>query len=379
MAKNDYYAVLGVDKKASEDEIKSAFRKLAKKYHPDLNPNDKQAAEKFKECNEAYSVLSDPQKRSIYDRGGMSFDNGGYGGAYNSSNFNSSGFGASGFDDIFDMFSSFMGGGSRSRSQQTVQGSDVSVSLNLTFMEMALGCKKSVELSRNEKCPDCNGTGAHDANSYTTCDKCRGSGKLNYQRSTFLGVQMVQGDCDKCGGTGKIITSACRSCNGKGVKTRKRVVDFKIPAGVENGSVLTLRGEGNAPRSANGRNGDLLLIVKVQKSAVFSRNGLDVICEVPVAYNVAVCGGDIEIPTLQGMQIQHINEGTANGETFRFRGKGIKSARGSGDLYVRISVEVPKNVTKVQKKQLQDFEGGNSINNYPERKAFLDEVSNLYK
>lgn len=374
MAKKDYYAVLGVSKNASEDEIKSSFRKLAKQYHPDLHPDDKAAAEKFKECNEAYSVLSDADKRAKYDRGELDMD---MGGGYNP--FSQGGFTASGLDDIFDIFSNFMGGSGSRRSQQQAQGSDISVTLNLSFMEMALGCKKSVELNRNEKCPDCKGTGARDANSYVTCDKCKGSGRINYQKSTLFGVQMVQSECDKCGGSGKIITTACRSCNGKGIRQRKRVIDFKIPAGVENGAVLTLRGEGNSPRSYNGINGDLLLIVKVQKSAIFSRSGFDIVCNVPITYSTAVCGGDIEIPTLQGMQVQHINEGTSNGETFRFRGKGIKSARGTGDLIVRVTVEVPKYVSKSQRKQLQDFETSNTINNYPDRKAFLDEATKLYR
>ncbi|MEG1527833.1 MAG: molecular chaperone DnaJ [Clostridia bacterium] len=375
MAKKDYYGCLGVDKNASEDEIKSAYRRLAKKYHPDLNPNNKDAAEKFKECNEAYSVLSDLDKRGKYDRGELDFD----GGAGGFNPFGAGG-GAGGFDDIFDIFSSFMGGNSnRSRQQSTPVGSDITYTIELTFMEMAQGTTKSVSFSRNEQCSDCNGTGARDSASFVTCDKCHGSGYLNYQKSTLFGTQIVQSACDKCGGIGKVVTNPCKSCNGKGIRLKKKVMDVKIPAGVENGAVLQLRGEGNSARSYNGQAGNLLLVIKVAKSGVFSRNGLDIVCEIPIPYATAVCGGDIEIPTLQGMQVQHIAEGTPNGELFRFRGKGIKTLRGTGDLYVKVNIEIPKNITKTQKIALNDYEKSNSLNNYPLRRVFLEEASKLYK
>ncbi len=374
MAKKDYYGVLGVKTDATEDEIKTSFRKLAKKYHPDLNPDNKEAAEKFKECNEAYSVLSDADKRAKYDRGELDFDGTGGFNPFSQGGFSSAG----GFDDIFDIFSSFMGGGARARQQATPIGSDITYSLDLTFMEMALGCTKTISFSRNEKCPDCSGTGAKDASSFVTCDKCRGVGYVNMQKQTLFGTQITQTTCDKCGGVGKVATSPCKTCSGKGIRLRKKVMDVKIPAGVENGSVLQIRGEGNAARSFNGRSGNLLLSVRVAKSGVFTRSGLDVIAEVPIPYSVAVAGGDVEIPTLSGVQIQHIEEGTGNGELFRFRGKGIKSAQGTGDLYVKVSVEVPKAVTRAQKQAINDFEKANTLGNYPKRKAYLEEINKTF-
>lgn len=376
MAKKDYYGILGVSKNATEEEIKTSFRKLAKKYHPDLNPDNKEAAEKFKECNEAYSVLSDADKRAKYDRGELDFEGMGQG-------FNPFGQGfssAAGFDDIFDIFSSFMGqgGGARARQQATPVGSDITYNLDLTFMEMALGATKTLTFSRNEKCPDCNGTGAKDASSFVTCDKCKGAGYVNYQKQTLFGTQITQAACDKCGGVGKIATSPCKTCAGKSVRLRKKVMDVKIPAGVENGSVLQIKGEGNAARSYNGRSGNLHLVIKVAKSAVFTRNGLDVVAEVPIPYAVAVAGGDVEIPTLSGVQIQRLEEGTNNGELFRFRGKGIKSPQGTGDLFVRVIVEVPKAVTRAQKQAISDFEKANTLGNYPKRKAYLEEINKTF-
>lgn len=375
MPKKDYYAVLGVDKSASEDQIKSAYRKLAKMYHPDLHPNDKQAAEKFKECNEAYSVLGDPEKRGKYDRGELNFENGApdFGGFQGFTNF------GGGFDDIFDMFSSFMGGSRRGGASRTSAGSDISHTVELTFMEAALGTHKSVSFSRLEKCPSCKGTGAKDGASFVTCDKCKGTGRVTYQQSTIFGTQVVQGVCDKCGGSGKVVTNPCGSCYGKGVNTKKKVISVNIPSGVENGTVLQMEGEGNASKVYGGRNGNLLLVVKVAKSEVFSRTGSDIIVEIPVPYSIAACGGDIEIPTLNGPQVQHINEGTPNGEIYRFRGKGIRTARGAGDLYVKVKIEVPVGVTRTQKQVLQQMEKELGLKNYPQRKAYLDELQKLYK
>ncbi len=375
MPVKDYYKILGVSKSASQDEIKSAYRKLAKQYHPDLHPGDNAAAEKFKEINEAYSVVGDPDKRGKYDRGEMDM-----GGASGYNPFQGSGFTATGFDDIFDMFSDAFGfrSSSRRRSSQSSVGSDITYTIQLTFMESILGCKKPVNFTRVEKCTACNGTGAKDDAHLKTCDKCGGSGQVRRVQNTIFGQQITVGACDKCGGTGKIVTESCKVCGGKGVVNKNKVINVSIPAGVENGAVLQLAGEGNAPRG-NGRNGNLLLEISVRPSTLFKRDNLDLYVTVPVSFSTAVCGGQIEIPAPDGVFIHNLAEGTNNNETLRFRGKGIKTARGvTGDLFVTISVEVPRGVTRSQKKVLEEFERDCSIKNYAKRKAYLDEIAKIY-
>lgn len=375
MAKKDYYEVLGVSSNATQDEIKSAYRKLAKQYHPDLHPGDDAAAEKFKQVNEAYSIVGDPDKRQRYDRGEMDMD--GQGG-FNP--FGGGGFTATGFDDIFDMFGSAFGfgGGSRRRSQ-TSAGSDIQYSIELTFMESILGCKKQISFTRVEKCPTCGGSGAKDENSLRTCDKCGGTGQVRRVQNTIFGQQISVGACDKCGGRGKIVIDTCKACNGRGTINKNRILNVTIPAGVENGAVLQLSGEGNASRGG-GRNGNLLLVISVKQSKIFERENLDLFVTVPVTFKTAVCGGEIEIPAPDGMFTTKIAEGTPNGDVLRFRGKGVRSARGlTGDLYVTIEVEVPKGLTRAQRRALDDFERDSSLKNYSKRKAFLDEVSKLFK
>ena len=374
MAQKDYYAILGVSKTASDDEIKSAYRKMAKKYHPDLHPNDNETAEKFKECNEAYSVLGDAQKRQRYDRGEYDMGMNGAGG-FNP--FGGGGFTATGFDDIFDMFSEFMGGGRTRTSRSThAQGSDISYRLNLTFKEAALGCKKQINYTRVERCSSCHGTGAKSESHLKTCDKCGGSGRVQVITNTILGRSISMGVCDKCGGTGKIVTEKCRTCNGKGVVNVNKVMNVTIPAGVENGAVLQIAGEGNSPQGS-GRNGSLLLVIAVENSKLFKRENLSLFCDVPITFAKAVNGGEIEIPSLQGVFIHKIAPGTPNGETFRFRGKGISTSRGVGDLYATVHVEVPKTSSREQLKKLEEIEKGYSLKDYPQRKAFMDELSKL--
>ena len=382
MAVKDYYKVLGVDKSASQDEIKSAYRKLAKQYHPDLHPGDEAAAEKFKEINEAYSVVGDADKRAKYDRGEMDDQFGG------GSGFNpfggQGGFSASGFDDLFNMFTGGFGfgGGSRGGRKAQQAGSDVTVNVELTFMEAVLGCKKSIKFSRVEKCKTCGGTGAKDDSCVKTCDKCNGSGQVRQTYTTVFGQQTVIGQCDKCHGTGTIVTDTCKTCGGKGVSSVSRTIDVTIPAGVEDGTVLQLSGEGNAARGKNSVNGNLLLVVSVKSSKLFKRDGMDLFVTVPVTFQTAACGGEIEIPSPDGVFIHKLGEGTVNGDTLRFRGKGVKGRRGTlsaGDLYATIEVEVPKTLTKAQKKALEDFERDATARSYPKRKAYLDEVATLYK
>lgn len=382
MAVKDYYKVLGVDKSASQDEIKSAYRKLAKQYHPDLHPGDEAAAEKFKEINEAYSVVGDADKRAKYDRGEMDDQFGG------GSGFNpfggQGGFSASGFDDLFNMFTGGFGfgGGSRGGRKAQQAGSDVTVNVELTFMEAVLGCKKSIKFSRVEKCKTCGGTGAKDDSCVKTCDKCNGSGQVRQTYTTVFGQQTVIGQCDKCNGTGTIVTDTCKTCGGKGVSSVSRTIDVTIPAGVEDGTVLQLSGEGNAARGKNSVNGNLLLVVSVKPSKLFKRDGMDLFVTVPVTFQTAACGGEIEIPSPDGVFIHKLGEGTVNGDTLRFRGKGVKGRRGTltaGDLYATIEVEVPKALTKAQKKALEDFERDTTAKSYPKRKAYLDEIATLYK
>ena len=382
MAVKDYYKVLGVDKSASQDEIKSAYRKLAKQYHPDLHPGDEAAAEKFKEINEAYSVVGDADKRAKYDRGEMDDQFGG------GSGFNpfggQGGFSASGFDDLFNMFTGGFGfgGGSRGGRKAQQAGSDVTVNVELTFMEAVLGFKKSIKFSRVEKCKTCGGSGAKDDSCVKTCDKCNGSGQVRQTYTTVFGQQTVIGQCDKCNGTGTIVTDTCKTCGGKGVSSVSRTIDVTIPAGVEDGTVLQLSGEGNAARGKNSVNGNLLLVVSVKSSKLFKRDGMDLFVTVPVTFQTAACGGEIEIPSPDGVFIHKLGEGTVNGDTLRFRGKGVKGRRGTlsaGDLYATIEVEVPKTLTKAQKKALEDFERDSTARSYPKRKAYLDEVATLYK
>ncbi len=376
MPQKDYYKVLGVDKNASQEQIKSAYRKLAKQYHPDLHPGDNAAAEKFKEVNEAYSVVGDPDKRGKYDRGEMDMDGAGgfnpFGG----------GFSASGFDDIFDMFSGafgFGGGSSRRKNAQTSVGSDITYTVELTFMESILGCKKPVNFTRIERCPSCGGSGAKDDSCLKTCDKCGGSGQVRQVHNTIFGQQITVGPCDKCGGTGKIVTDSCKSCGGKGVVKKNKIINVSIPAGVENGAVLQLAGEGNAPKGKGGRNGNLLLVMSVRPSRLFKRENFDLYVTVPVSFLTAACGGEIEIPSPDGVFIHKLAEGTANNETLRFKGKGIRTARGiTGDLYATVSVEVPKGLTRSQRRALDDFEKDCTLKNYAKKKEYLEELSKLY-
>lgn len=379
MAVKDYYKVLGVDKSASQDEIKSAYRKLAKQYHPDLHPGDNAAAEKFKEINEAYSVVGDAEKRAKYDRGETDDQFGGAG-------FNpfggQGGFSASGFDDLFNMFTGSFGfGGNRGGRRAQQAGGDVTVNVELTFMESVLGCKKSVKFARVEKCKTCGGTGAKDDTCVKTCDKCNGTGQVRQTYTTVFGQQTVIGQCDKCRGMGTIVTDTCKACGGKGVTSVNRTIDVSIPAGVEDGTVLQLSGEGNAARGKNSVNGNLLLVISVKPSKLFKRDGANLFVTVPVTFQTAVCGGEIEIPSPDGVFIHKLGANTVNGDTLRFRGKGVKSSRGgaSGDLYATIEVEVPKTVTAAQRKALEDFERESTSKSYPKRKAYLDEVATLYK
>jgi molecular chaperone DnaJ len=355
--KRDYYEVLGIQKGASDDEIKKAFRKLAKKYHPDLNPGDAEAEKKFKEANEAYEVLSDSDKRDKYDRfGHAAFDPSSGGGS------GFGGFGGFGGDfDFGDIFSSFFGGStgssSRSRRNAPIEGDDVGTYVNLTFEEAVFGCKKDIEFSRIEACPDCDATGAERGTTTETCSACRGTGHVTVKRQTMLGFMQTQTPCSPCKGTGKIIKCPCKNCNGKGyVKLRKKF-EINIPAGIDHMQRIVKRGQGSAGRNG-GPNGDLIIEVRVAEDKIFTRDGNDIFCEVPISFAEAALGAEIDIPILGGGTEKYdIPEGTQTGTSFTLRGKGIPDINSGrkGNLIITVVVETPRNLNSEQKKLLNEF------------------------
>ena len=381
--KRDYYEVLGVEKGASEDEIKKAYRKLAKANHPDLHPGDKECEERFKEINEAYEVLSDPDKRAKYDQfGHAAFDPsaGGPGGA------GFGGFGGfgdifgGGFGDIFgDIFGGGFGGGQTQRSGPR-RGENLRVRLNITFEEAAFGCEKEINVGRVEQCPDCKGTGCAPGTTPEVCPDCKGTGSVRTTQRTPFGVVQTSGACKKCGGRGKIIHQPCPRCGGRGAVRKNQTIKVKIPSGIDDGQTLNLRGKGNAGLDG-GPAGDLLITVFVKPHPLFERDGNSVLMEMPVSFAQAALGAEIEVPTIDGRIEYKIPEGTQTGTTFRMRGKGIQNVngRGRGDQYVRVNIEVPKNLSDKQKKLLREFEETSTDENQVKRKSFWDKVKDALK
>lgn len=369
--KRDYYEVLGVDKNAGDDAIKKSYRKLAKKYHPDMNPGDKEAEEKFKEVNEAYAVLSDPEKKSKYDQfGHAAFDPAMGGGG--------SGFGGFGGFDFGDIFSSvfggggFGGGGGSSRRNGPMRGEDLQYRLTLTFEEAAFGCKKDISYGRVERCSECSGSGAAKGTSPETCPTCGGSGQVRTQQRTAFGVFQSTHACDNCRGSGKIVKNPCRNCNGKGYVKIQKKLTVTIPAGIDTGEYMRVSGQGNEGRNG-GSAGDLLVAVSVRPHQIFERDGTTLFCEVPITFVEAALGAEIDIPTLTGTVKYNIPEGTQSGTRFSVKNEGIVSTRGGrkGDLIFEVSVEVPKNLSDKQKELLRAFAGETGQKNYQKKQSFF--------
>ena len=373
MSKRDYYEVLGVDRNASDDEIKRAYRKLAMKYHPDRNPDDSTAEEKFKELNEAYEILSTPEKKQRYDQFGHAGVDGNAGGGFE-------GFGGFGgfedvFGDIFDMF----GGGRSARRRGPQQGADIKYELSISFEEAVFGTEKTIEFSRYDRCDTCNGSGAKPGTSVKTCTYCNGTGEVRFAQRTVLGQIVNVKACDKCGGEGHIIENPCSTCNGKGKERKRKKIRVKIPAGVDNGSVIPLRGQGE-PGIKGGPQGDLYVVLTVRPHKIFQRDGYDIICEIPITFVQAALGEELEVPTLEGKVKYTIEEGTQSGTVFRLRNRGVPNPRGygKGHQYVKVVVEVPKNLTEKQKNLLKQFaaEGGEEI--HEKRKSFFDKMKDAF-
>lgn len=359
--KRDYYEVLGVSKTATDDELKKAFRKLAKQYHPDANPNNKEEAEaKFKEVNEAYEVLSDKQKRAMYDQFGHSGANGyssDFSGFSGFDGFSGSGFGGMDFD-LNDIFSSFFGGSSGRRSSKNgpVRGRDLKVRVEITFEEAAFGVEKTISINREEQCETCNGSGAKTGTKRETCKVCGGSGQVRITQNTILGSFATVKPCDHCGGTGSVIASPCDSCKGRGTVRKQRKIKISIPAGIDNGQVISLNGEGE-PGLRGGPSGNLYVTVAVRNHAIFTRKGDSIFCNVHISFAEAALGAIIKVPTLNGTEEYDLAEGTQTGSIFTLKGKGIKNVngRGVGDLYFTVIVDVPKKLNNEQRELLKKF------------------------
>ncbi|MBO7162022.1 MAG: molecular chaperone DnaJ [Clostridia bacterium] len=372
--KRDYYEVLGVDRSASDADIKKAYRNLAKKYHPDANPGDSTAEAKFKEINEAYSVLSDSETKARYDQYGHAgtdpnFGAGGFGGGFGGFG---GGFGGDAFD-LGDLFGDLFGGGRRSsRPNAPQKGADIETYITLTFEEAAFGCTKEIEFTRVETCASCKGSGANGANGVETCKTCNGTGTVRTIQRTPFGSMQSQRPCSACKGTGKIVKDPCTECKGSGVNRIKKKLSVNIPAGIDDEQRVILRGQGNHG-SNGGPAGDLYVEVRVKPHKLFVREGNDIHYEMPISYAEAVLGAKLTVPTLEGESEFSIPEGTQSGSVFSLRGKGIPQVhgKGRGDIYVTVTVEVPKSLNSKQKELLKQFDEAMGNKNTPKKQSFF--------
>lgn len=360
----DYYKTLGVEKTATQDEIKSAYRKLAKKYHPDLNPDNKEAEVKFKEINEAYETLGDAEKRKMYDIGGSDYaKNGGFGG-FSSGGFSTGGFGSA-FSDIFDMFG-FGGGSKREERQSRV------VRVNLTFEEACMGCEKKITLTLDEDCNKCNGTGAKDGKKYETCKKCNGTGQIRKVQQTIFGQTVVQAVCDECGGTGKKILVPCEECKGKGKVKVTKTHTIHLPAGLENGQKVSVELNKFSKDSPI-----LTLVISVAPHKLLKRDGLNLYVTVPIPFMTAVMGGKVTIPGIGTTFEYNVKEGTQNGEVVTLRGKGILTKRATGNLYITFQVDTPKKLSKKQKELFDSLLKELDTNQFDMVKSYNDVINKI--
>ncbi len=381
MANKDYYEILGVSKSADADEIKSAYRRLAKKYHPDLNKAP-EAAEKFKEINEAYEVLGDEKKRANYDQYGsadgpqFSGGSGGFGDFFGGSGGFGGGQGFGGFSDIFsDIFSAF--GGER-QSRVNRRGEDINVSMRLSFEEAIFGVEKIISLNKIQTCQKCNGTGAKNGRDFSTCPDCKGAGRVRMQQNTLFGTTIRETVCPTCNGSGKIIKEKCEECGGKGFKKTPAQIRVKVPAGIDNGQTIRMRGEGNAPQG-QGVNGDLNIKITVGTHPIFKRVGTDLMFDLYVPFTTCLLGGKVEIPLTKGTKEIEIAPGTVNGTVMRIKGKGVKvlNRESYGDLLVTIKSEIPKNLTKKAKDVLKELDSKFDEGDFPKAKDFKNKMRGL--
>ena len=377
--KRDYYEVLGISKGASDDEIKKAYRREAKKYHPDLHPGDKAAETKFKEVNEAYEVLSDSEKKARYDQFGHAGVDPNFGGA-------GGGAGFGGFEDFGDIFSNIFGGGfggfgGGSRRNGPVRGADVRQVVDITFEEAAFGCSKKITVNKQEACPTCKGSGAKPGTSPVTCKRCNGQGQVKTQTRTPLGYMTNITTCPDCHGTGKVVTDPCRECRGTGKVRKNKTIEVKIPQGINHGQTIQLSGQGE-PGERGGPSGDLLVTVRIKPHQIFKRDGFDVFIEIPITFVQAALGATLRVPTLDGVVEYDIPEGTQTGAVFKLKNKGIPYIRGKnrGDQYVTVEVEVPKNITQRQKELLKEFDSESKGRDYyKKQKSWLDKMKDFLK
>lgn len=386
MEKRDYYEVLGLQKGASDADIKKAYRKLAKQYHPDLNPDNPEAEEKFKEINEANQVLSDPDKRAKYDQFGHAGVDPSYGGGGFTGGF-TGGFEGVDLGDIFaDIFGGGFGGGfgsSRNSGSANAprRGSDISATLDIAFMDACKGISKDITVNVVDECPECSGSGAKPGTSPKTCPDCNGRGVVTVSQRSMFGMMQTQKPCSKCGGRGKIVESPCGKCSGSGRVNVKKTVSVKVPAGIDNGVTLNVRGQGNIG-SNGGARGDLKVRVSVRRDPVFEREDYNIWIDFPITYSQAVLGSEIEVPTIDGMVSYKVPAGTQPGTVFRLKGKGVQKlqrAEGDrGDQMVRINVEVPKKLSKKQEDALKAFESTLEAENYEKRQSFFDKIKDLF-